>query len=110
MVRVVTVWAGATHSARSTRWARRTGGRLVEVRTPEARRTSALWACACFTIAGRGCGFSAIWTAPPPITAPPHVQAHNFAKAILTDIFKHLHLRGDRPAKARETFLPAGAL
>lgn len=25
-------------------------------------------------------------TAPPPIIAPPHVHAHNFARAILTDI------------------------
>ena len=50
-----------------------------------ARRT---WACAlaCFTIAGRGGGFSAAWTAPPPMIAPPHVQAQSFAKAILTDI------------------------
>lgn len=32
------------------------------------------------------CGRSATWTAPPPITAPPHAQAHSFAKAIRTDI------------------------
>ncbi|MBB5685479.1 hypothetical protein [Sphingobium boeckii] len=31
-------------------------------------------------------GFSATWTAPPPITAPPHAHAHNFARAIRTDI------------------------
>lgn len=37
-----------------------------------------------WTTAGRG--FSTTWTAPPPRTAPPHAQAHNFAKAILTDI------------------------
>jgi hypothetical protein len=35
------------------------------------------------TLAG---GVSEICTAPPPIKAPPHVQAHNFAKAIFTDI------------------------
>jgi hypothetical protein len=38
------------------------------------------------TIAGRGFGFADTWTAPPPMMAPPHVQAHNFARAILTDI------------------------
>jgi hypothetical protein len=31
-------------------------------------------------------GVSAICTAPPPITAPPQAHAHNFAKAIRTDI------------------------
>ncbi|NIJ28990.1 hypothetical protein FHT00_000923 [Sphingomonas insulae] len=31
-------------------------------------------------------GRSATWTAPPPINAPPHAQAHNFANAIRTDI------------------------
>ena len=44
------------------------------------------FAFACFTIAGRAGGFSETWTAPPPMMAPPQVQAHNFAKAILTDI------------------------
>jgi hypothetical protein len=29
---------------------------------------------------------SATWTAPPPMIAPPHAQAHNFAKAIRTDM------------------------
>ncbi|HZF93749.1 MAG TPA: hypothetical protein VEZ20_02635 [Allosphingosinicella sp.] len=46
---------------------------------------------ACLTIAGREGGFSATWTAPPPMIAPPHAHAHNCAKAILTDI-KHLFL------------------
>jgi hypothetical protein len=31
-------------------------------------------------------GASVTCTAPPPINAPPQVQAHNFAKAIRTDI------------------------
>ena len=43
-------------------------------------------AFAFLTIAGRAGGFSATWTAPPPMIAPPAVQAHNFAKAIFTDI------------------------
>lgn len=34
-------------------------------------------------------GFSTTWTAPPPITAPPHAQAHSFAKAIRTDIAEY---------------------
>jgi hypothetical protein len=38
------------------------------------------------TSAGRGRGCETTWAAPAPITAPPQVQAHNFAKAILTDI------------------------
>jgi hypothetical protein len=40
----------------------------------------------CATTLGRGGGFSETWTAPPPMTAPPQVQAQSFAKAILTDI------------------------
>lgn len=42
-------------------------------------------------------GLSATCTAPPPIRAPPHAQAHNFAKAIRTDIsslFRCRRLRG----------------
>lgn len=35
-------------------------------------------------------GESATCMAPPPINAPPQVQAHNFAKAIRTDIFSTL--------------------
>jgi hypothetical protein len=42
-------------------------------------------------MAGREGGFSATWTAPPPMIAPPHAQAHSCAKAILTDI-EHLFL------------------
>jgi hypothetical protein len=45
---------------------------------------------ACLTIAGRSGAVSATWTAPPPMTAPPQVQAQSFAKAILTDISRTL--------------------
>lgn len=41
-----------------------------------------------FVMAGRGAD-SATWTAPPPMIAPPQAHAHNFAKAIRTDIFRH---------------------
>ncbi|MDR7154881.1 hypothetical protein J2W40_001699 [Sphingobium xenophagum] len=37
-----------------------------------------------WTTAGRA--LSATWTAPPPMIAPPQVQAHNLANAIRTDI------------------------
>jgi len=43
----------------------------------------------CLMSAGRWGGFSATCIAPPPRTAPPQVQAHNFAKAIRTDIVTH---------------------
>lgn len=39
----------------------------------------------CLTSGGRW-GWSTMWTAPPPITAPPAAQAVSFAKAIRTDI------------------------
>lgn len=39
----------------------------------------------CLTSAGRW-GWSTMWTAPPPITAPPAAHAASFAKAIRTDI------------------------
>jgi hypothetical protein len=81
MVRVVVVTAGclttqAVRARRRTRLARFliTGAALTEL------------AFAFLTIAGRAGGFSATWTAPPPMIAPPAVQAHSFAKAILTDI------------------------
>jgi hypothetical protein len=45
---------------------------------------------ACLTIAGRSGAVSATWTAPPPMIAPPQVQAQSFAKAILTDISRTL--------------------
>ena len=38
-------------------------------------------------------GFSATWTAPPPMIAPPQVQAQSLARAILTDMTAHLVLR-----------------
>ncbi len=42
-------------------------------------------------------GASETCTAPPPIKAPPQVQAHNFAKAIRTDIISSLfRCRRDR--------------
>jgi len=37
-----------------------------------------------WTTAGRA--LSATWTAPPPMIAPPAVQAHNLASAIRTDM------------------------
>ena len=40
-----------------------------------------------WTTAGRA--LSATWTAPPPTSAPPQVQAHNLANAIRTDIGIH---------------------
>ena len=40
-----------------------------------------------WTPAGRA--LSATWTAPPPMRAPPQVQAHNLANAIRTDIVIH---------------------
>lgn len=41
---------------------------------------------------------SATCTAPPPIRAPPHAQAHNLAKAILTDISSLFRCRHPRVA------------
>jgi hypothetical protein len=84
MVRVVVVW-GAGHEVRWTtrRTTRRGAGRCGRV-----------FAFAWAITAGRGGGFSATWTAPPPIIAPPAVQAQSFAKAILTDMFVILFLAG----------------
>jgi hypothetical protein len=45
---------------------------------------------ACLTKEGRWGGFSATWTAPPPMIAPPQVQAQSLARAILTDMTAHL--------------------
>ena len=80
MIVRVTVWVGAAQETRRT-------VRLTTRRWEDrALRMVPLLACACLTIAGRGGGFSATWTAPPPMIAPPHVQAQSFARAILTDI------------------------
>jgi len=51
-------------------------------------------AFAWLTRVGRGGGFSATWTAPPPMIAPPQVQAQSLARAILTDITSILFLAG----------------
>jgi hypothetical protein len=41
---------------------------------------------------GRASGFSATCTAPPPMIAPPQVQAQSFARAIFTDMIRTLFL------------------
>jgi hypothetical protein len=85
---VVTVLPGLTmQEACSTR-----GTRLT--RFTETRLLSMVRALAILTMAGRDGGFSAMWIAPPPMIAPPAVQAHNFANAILTDISSTLFCRG----------------
>jgi hypothetical protein len=90
MVRVVTVSvAGAVQATRRTvRRTWRCFGAAVLAR--------AGLALAWLTIAGRAGGFSATWTAPPPTTAPPTVQAHSFARAIRTDIISIPFLAGGR--------------
>ena len=89
-VRVVTVCPGVftTHAVRASL-------RTRLVRTRAVGRYVALLAVLTFAfaflmMAGRAMGFSATWTAPPPMIAPPQVQAHNFAKAIFTDIRRTL--------------------
>lgn len=88
-VLIVTTWGEQVDVVRATslraRLILRTGADLAIWRP----RTGLLvLACLyCFTCAG---GVSATCTAPPPIMAPPHVQAHNFAKAIRTDIVSSL--------------------
>jgi hypothetical protein len=42
---------------------------------------------------------AASWTAPPPMIAPPQVQAQSFAKAILTDMSYILFLAVQLPEK-----------
>ena len=51
-----------------------------------ATRTGAFACLIYWRLISVRCGASAIWTAPPPMIAPPHAQAHNLAKAIRTDI------------------------
>jgi hypothetical protein len=86
MVRVVVVVPGwrTTQAVRARRLTRFTRFDLARCRA--ARAGACALAFACLMIAGRSGGFAATWTAPPPMTAPPQVQAHNLAKAILTDI------------------------
>jgi hypothetical protein len=90
IVRVVTRPGGVTQVVRRTvrRAAER---RATERRCVDARRVVAVRAFACLTIAGREGGFSATWTALPPMIAPPQAHAQSCAKAIRTDI-KHLFL------------------
>jgi hypothetical protein len=71
-----------THSVRATR---RT--RLARLAFAHCLAGAAF---ACLTKAGRWGGFSDTWTAPPPMIAPPQVQAQSFAKAIRTDIRRTL--------------------
>jgi len=60
----------------TARRATRAGGSLCTIR---------FLTFVCLTRGGR-VGLSTIWTAPPPITAPPAAHAVSFAKAIRTDI------------------------
>jgi hypothetical protein len=86
MVRVSVSWPGerTTHSVRAIR---RTRFDLTRAR---AARAGAAASLDFLTIAGRSGGFSVTCTAPPPMTAPPAVQAQSFAKAIFTDIIRTL--------------------
>ncbi|MGF1550492.1 MAG: hypothetical protein ACFBQW_08205 [Sphingomonadaceae bacterium] len=98
-VRVVTGWPGTTlHSLRLTvRTFLRTAGRLAIL--------PGTFAFAFLTIAGRGCGLAATWTAPPPMIAPPAVQAQSFARAILTDISSSSFLFSSRGKSLLRLFL-----
>ena len=87
IVRVVVTW-GARQATRRT--VRRTTRRCFDW----ARRTVAVRAFAWLTMEGRAGGFSATWTAPPPMIAPPQVQAQSFARAIRTDMISILFLAG----------------
>jgi hypothetical protein len=79
MVRVVTAPPPGWTAQAVRRTVRRTTRRL-------AWRTGAALALARCTTAGRSGGFWFMWTAPPPMMAPPQVQAQSFARAIRTDI------------------------
>lgn len=52
---------------------------------------------------GRAGGLAATWSAPPPMMAPPQAHAHNFVKAILTDMLRTLI----EPSVPGRRFLPA---
>jgi len=55
----------------------------------------------CFTT--RGCWMRSVtYTPPPPITAPPQVQAHSLAKAMRTDIVPTLPVAGVRSSQDRQ--------
>jgi len=66
------------------------GVQAVEVRVVTTLRTrcgttACLMTCRLIETRDAAC-VSATWTAPPPMIAPPHAQAHSFAKAIRTDM------------------------
>jgi hypothetical protein len=91
MVRVVVVVPGVltTQAVRTLLW------RFMAL-TRAWRRGACLTRVAAFarlTKEGRWGGFSATWTAPPPMIAPPQVQAQSLARAILTDMTAHLVFR-----------------
>lgn len=73
------------HSVRAIRVTR-----LTRCGFRETRCCFTVLALVVLRIAGRGSGLAATWTAPPPMIAPPQVQAHNFARAILTDMIRTL--------------------
>ncbi len=60
--------------------------RLTTVRLATARWTTG-FARAFWCTTGRGACMTCI--APPPTRAPPHAQAHNFARAIRTDMLDY---------------------
>ena len=80
-MRVVTVWPGwrTTQAVRAIL-------RTLVLTLARGRWRTWDFTLACLTIAGRSGAVSATWTAPPPMIAPPQVQAQSFARAILTDI------------------------
>ena len=90
---VVVAGCRTTHSVRATFLTRL-------ARTFALGRAFTVLAFALLTIAGRAGGFSATWTAPPPMIAPPQVQAQSFAKAILTDIRRTLFEASIQPWKS----------
>ncbi len=66
-------------------------------------RTLCVFFATLWTCAG---GVSATCIAPPPISAPPQVQAHNFAKAMRTDIIPTFFSLGTNGAVAVRTESP----
>jgi hypothetical protein len=91
---VVTVLPGVTaHSVRATRASAVLIRLTLLLRFTEAGYWSIVRALAVCTMAGRAGGFSTMCMAPPPMIAPPAVQAQSFARAILTDISRTLFCR-----------------